>query len=322
MELAYHESNTSELELTRHVSLRQLTPGTARAQGHRLVTVTVPEWLHDWDSPGHYMRRIKALTVSAPSVVGPTASLNLTAPLQSSTIRVSPTQGSGGSAGGYAPTGQADSRFQDYFGSTDVIVTSGGVSDSGMSETNLHDERFLPFEGANAVSTWNLSLPAQVRSFDYLTISDLILHIRYTARDAGDPPRTAATNALKGMLKRAGTSGQALLFNLRYDFPTEWSAFVNGTGDFTVTMAKSFFPYAVQAATELKIGSLTFYKGVPATAAAPPSLASEVPQGTDLATLTGAAGEVQLSLPADGTVLTRDLAKQVFLVMQYHYTVG
>ena len=128
------------------------------------------------------------------------------------------------------------------------------------------------------------------------------------------------------MLKQAGSSGQALLFNLRYDFPTEWSAFVNGTGDFTVTLAKSFFPYAVQAAAGLTIDSLTLYTDAPATTAAPPSLASVIPQGTDLsalsAALASAAGEAQLPLPADGTVLTRDLTKQVFLVMQYHYTVG
>ena len=327
MELAYHESNTRELELTRHVSLRQLDPLallTLKVTGS--CTVTVPEWLYDWDGPGHYMRRIKALAVSVPSVVGPTTSLNLTATLQSSTIRVSPLAGSGGAAGGYARTGQDDSRFQDYFGSTDVIVTSGGVSDSGMFETNLHDERFLPFEGAGAVRTWNLSLPAEVRSFDYLTISDLILHIRYTARDAGDPLRTAATNSLKGTLKQAGSSGQALLFNLRYDFPTEWSAFVNGTGDFTVTLEKSFFPYAVQAVTDLTIDSLTLYTGVPATTAAPASLASVIPPGTDLtalsAALTGPAGEAQLSVPADDSVLTRDLTSQVFLVMQYHFTVA
>jgi hypothetical protein len=327
MELAYHDSNTRELELTRHVSLRQLDPLALLAlKVTGSCTVTVPEWLYDWDGPGHYMRRIKALAVSVPSVVGPNTSLNLTATLQSSTIRVSPAPGSGGAAGGYARTGQDDSRFQDYFGSTDVIVTSGGVIDSGMFETNLHDERFLPFEGAGAVSTWNLSLPAQVRSFDYLTISDLILHIRYTARDAGNPLRTAATSSLKGMLKQAGSSGQALLFNLRYDFPTEWSAFVNGTGDFTVTLAKSFFPYAVQAATGLTIDSLTLYTGIPATTAAAPSLASVIPQGTDLAALsaalTGPTGEALLPLPADDNVLTRDLTKQVFLVMQYRFTVS
>jgi hypothetical protein len=56
-----------------------------------------------------------------------------------------------------------------------------------MFETSLGDMRFLPFEGAGAVSTWTLSLPPQLRAFDYMTISDVILHIRYTARGAGNP---------------------------------------------------------------------------------------------------------------------------------------
>jgi len=327
MELAYHESNTRELELTKHLSVRLLDPLALLAlKVTGSCTVTVPEWLLDWDGPGHYMRRIKAFAVSVPSVVGSTTSLNLTATLQSSTTRVSPLVGSGGAGGGYARTGPEDTRFQDSFGSTDVIVTSGGVSDSGMFETNLRDERLLPFEGKGAISTWNLSLPAQVRSFDYLTISDLILHIRYTARDAGDPLRAAATNSLTRMLKQAGSSGQALLFNLRYDFPTEWSAFVNGAGDFTVTLAKSFFPYAVQAAAGLTIDSLTLYTGVPASAGAAPSLASVIPAGLDLtalsAALGGPAGEAPLTLPADDSVLTRDLTSQVFLVLQYHFTVA
>ena len=51
------------------------------------------------------------------------------------------------------------------------------------------------------------------------------------------------------------------------------------------------------------------------------------PQGIDLTrcpsdALARAAGESQLSLPADDSVLTRDLTKQVFLVMQYHFTVA
>jgi hypothetical protein len=205
-------------------------------------------------------------------------------------------------------------------------VTSGGVSDSGMFETNLHDERFLPFEGAGAVSTWNLSLPAQVRSFDYLTISDLILHIRYTARDAGDPLRTAAVDSLTGMLKQAGSSGRRCCSTCGYDVPTEWSAFVNGTGDFTVTLEASFFLYAMQAAADLTIDSPTLYTGVPASTAAPAFLASVIPLGTDLTTLSaaliGSAGEAQLSLPADDSALTRDLTSQVFLVMQYHFAVA
>ena len=118
---------------------------------------------------------------------------------------------------------------------------SSGANDSGMFETNLRDEWFLPFEGAGAISTWTLALPP-LRTFDYCIITDVILHIRYTARDGGaalagpdqfNPPQNN------------GPSGQALLLCLRYDLPTEWYAFVNntdGSGDFTATLSKQQFP--------------------------------------------------------------------------------
>ena len=182
-------------------------------------------------------------------------------------------------------------------------MTSGGTNDSGMFETNLRDERFLPFEGAGAISTWNLSLPAELRSFDYMTISDVILHIRYTARDAGEPLRTQATKELKNMLKTAGGSGQALLFCLRYDFPTEWSAFVNGSGNFTVTLDKQFFPYSVQGTTNLTIDGLTLYTETTASPSTPPALSSVAPLGQAAlsalsADLAGSTGQAQLNLPS------------------------
>jgi hypothetical protein len=136
----------------------------------------------------------------------------------------------------------------DYFGAANVIVTSSGQNDSGMFETNLRDGRFLPFDGAAAVSTWTLSLPAQLRPFDYMTIANVILHVRYTAREAGNPLGAQATKELLIQFAAAGQSTQALMFNLRYDFPTEWSAFVNGTTGFSVTLLKDNFPYMVQSA--------------------------------------------------------------------------
>jgi hypothetical protein len=39
-----------------------------------------------------------------------------------------------------------------------------------MFEANLRDERFLPFKGAGAESTWKLELPVRFRQFDYDTI--------------------------------------------------------------------------------------------------------------------------------------------------------
>ena len=197
------------------------------------------------------MRRIKTVSVSVPSVVGPYTSLNCTLTLQSSTLRVSPLLDNGT----YEPnqSGQ-DARFVDYFGSIQSIVTSSGNNDSGMFETNLRDERFLPFEGAGAISTWKLELPRNLRQFDYMTISDLILHVRYTARQGGTELGGKAIEEMRGILSDAKKSGFALFFSLQHDFPTEWASFVKGTADFSAPLRKDHFPYLVQGQTQtLKI---------------------------------------------------------------------
>jgi hypothetical protein len=247
-------------------------------------------------------------------VVGPYTGVNATLTLQSSTVRMS----SGLANGVYARTGQDDDRFTDYFGSTDVIVTSTGSNDSGMFETNLRDDRFLPFEGAGAVGVWSLSLPNEIRVFDYSTIADVILHIRYTARPAGDPLGSQATKELLQTLDTAGQSSQALMFCLRYDFPTEWAAFVNGTAPFQVVLEKFYFPYMVQGAKKLTVNGLTLYaaNGEQVAAASPVST-------NDLATvtqgLTGATASATLTLAADPAVLVRNQEQLVFLVLQYHF---
>ena len=110
---------------------------------------------------------------------------------------------------------------------------------AACSRTNLRDERFLPFEGAGAESAWKLDLPKDYRTFDYNTISDVILHIRYTARQGVNP--TSVKAALDGLFQEANQSNLALLFSLRHDFPSEWSAFVNGGNDFSATIRKDYF---------------------------------------------------------------------------------
>jgi hypothetical protein len=152
-------------------------------------------------------------------------------------------------------------------------------------------------------------------AFDYSTITDVILHIRYTAREAGDPLGSQATRELQAMLDSAAQSSQALLLCLRFDFPTEWAVFVNGGGEFTTTITRALFPYAVQGAKKLTIDALTLY------AADGESIAPSTPT-VDLAALSGelssATGEATVSFPADN-VLAPEQAKEVFLVLQYHF---
>jgi Tc toxin complex TcA C-terminal TcB-binding domain len=249
MEMAYYENNKREIELTKHVSLRQLNPIallTLKATG--TCQVAIPEWLYDLDCPGHYMRRIKTVALSIPSIVGPYTSVNCTLSLLKSTLRKSPLP----KDGEYMRQGSEDDRFVGYIGAVQSIVTSSAQSDSGMFETNLRDERFLPFEGGGAESTWKLDLPKDYRAFDYNTISDVILHIRYTARQGVDP--TKVKNSLDELFQQANQAGLALLFSLRHEFPTEWSAFVKGTGNFTATIRRDYFPYFSQGRTIMITG--------------------------------------------------------------------
>jgi hypothetical protein len=110
------------------------------------------------------------------------------------------------------------------------IVTSSAQNDSGMFETNLRDERFLPFENSGVVSEWQLKLPANPSKgdpcqFDYDTISDVILHLCYTAREGGGLLRDGAVAHLKTRIDEAQAAGSVRLFSIRHEFPTEWAKF-------------------------------------------------------------------------------------------------
>jgi hypothetical protein len=61
--------------------------------------------------------------------------------------------------------------------------------------------------------------------FDYDTISDVILHLRYTARDGGDELPRAAVGNLQVMIKAGEARGNVRLFSIRHEFPTEWPRF-------------------------------------------------------------------------------------------------
>jgi hypothetical protein len=224
LDVAYLNQNVRDYELTKHVSLRQVDPLALlmlRATGR--CTVTLPEALFDMDGPGHYFRRIKTVAVSIPCVTGPYASVYCTLTLLRSGIRRYVPQ----AGDTYVPQDPDTDRFQS-------IVTSSAQNDSGLLETNLRDERYLPFENAGVISEWQLELPANPsinvpRQFDYETISDVILHVRFTARDGGGLLRTAAADYLNGQIAQATAAGSMQLFSLRHDFPTEWARFQTHT---------------------------------------------------------------------------------------------
>jgi hypothetical protein len=250
MEMAYHDLNQREYELTKHVSLLQVDPlALLQLRSTGSCTFTMPEELFDIDGPGHYFRRIKSVAVTLPCVVGPYTSVNCTLTLQQSSIRVSTDPGKT-----YARQGSNDPRFNDYYGSIQSIVTSSAQSDSGLFETNLKDERYLPFEGAGvAGSVWQVTLPSDVKQFDFETISDVVVHVRYTAREGGELLKAAAVQNLQTAIRKAHTIGSVCLFSMRHDFPSEWAKFqsvtIGGatpTAELSVTLRAEHYPFWAQ----------------------------------------------------------------------------
>ncbi|MEI6268261.1 MAG: neuraminidase-like domain-containing protein [Methylococcaceae bacterium] len=248
MEIAYLDKNKREYEITKHVSLLQLDPLALIALRQTgLCELTIPESLFDMDCPGHFLRRIKSVSLSLPCVTGPYTGVFCTLTLLSSVVRKSP------AGSDYGQPSADDPRFVFDYSRIQSVVTSSGQADSGLFETNLRDERYLPFEGAGAISTWRLELPAVEAQFDYDTISDVILHIRYTAREGGGLLRTKAAAFVKELISTAGLAGSTRLFSVRHEFATAWAKFQNEKVatdklfELSINLLAEHFPYGSKA---------------------------------------------------------------------------
>lgn len=220
-----------DFELTKSVSVRQHAPLSLidfRETG--TCEVTLPEILFDMDCPGHYMRRISSVAVTIPCVVGPYTSVSCTVRLLSHTIRTTP-RASSKTDYPQQDAADSDSDADDRFTIIRVPINATALStaqgDTGRHEIALTD-RYRPFEGAGAVSTWRFDLPAQFRAFDYRSIADVVMQVRYTALDGGDRLREIAQGAVLDYVARqeaeAGGRGLFMFFDLRADFASEWFA--------------------------------------------------------------------------------------------------
>ena len=223
LESAYMEQNQREYELHKQLALSQLDPlalYTLKETG--ACSFSVPEIVFDLDHPGQYMRRHKAVSLSIPCVSGPYTSITATLSLINSKYRNNNTPVNPNTNSYFEDPGN-DPRFTYNAASVQSIATSTAQDDGGLFELNFRDERYLPFEGTGCIATWQIQLPQAFRQFDYDTITDAILHIRYTAREGGSGFRTAVegtiAQGLNQLVTTASTAGLWQGFNLRQQFP-------------------------------------------------------------------------------------------------------
>jgi len=259
LESAYLEQHRREFELTKHVSLALLDPlALVQLRETGRCFVDLPEEIFDLDYPGHYFRRIKSVSITLPCVVGPYTTISCTLRLLKNGIRFNTANGDNGyprnTDDSGAPT--TDGRFIENNIPVKAIAASSAQNDSGVFELSFRDERYLPFEGAGAISQWSLELfndnssdfGKALRQFDYGTITDVILHIKYTAREDAGPFKNGAIAHLRDYFSQEGTTPSLRMFNLRQEFPTQWHRFLNPTNPdngniFELEMGASLFPF-------------------------------------------------------------------------------
>ena len=115
---------------------------------------------------------------------------------------------------------------------------------------NLEDDRYLPFEGCGAIGTYALELPDPLRIFDYSTITDVVFHVRYTARDGGGGFRTSVqsnlSSGLNQMILKTGRTGLFHAFDLRRDHPDLWHRLIS-TGNDSFTLDRNWLPYFISS---------------------------------------------------------------------------
>jgi hypothetical protein len=225
MEAAFLTRNTRALEIAKNVSLAQISPVSLIAlKESGACTITLPEWLFDMDYPGHIRRRIKSVSISVPCIVGPYTSINCTLSLTKHGIRLTDDVAAPDAPSYGDALAGGDERFFSTPAPAFGIATSHGQNDSGMFELNFNDDRFLPFEGYGAVSEWRIEMPVESNQFDLSTISDVILHVRYTASAATNGNLAKAAKA--NLATQLPTAGASLLV-LNHQFGSAWQRFLH-----------------------------------------------------------------------------------------------
>ena len=213
MERRYLETNYRKNEIDQAFSLTQINPSALMLLKQTgTCDFRIPEVFFDLFYPGQYKRKIQSVRLTIPSITGPYTNVSATLSLTGSQIRMEPILGT--------------SELKDVPKSrTTIISTSTAQNDAGVFQLNFRDDRYMPFEGAGAISSWKLSLPKNFRQFDYSTINDIIIHVSYTAeydelfRDKIEVENDAIEGTLFNILKNKSLSRT---FSFRQEFSNDF----------------------------------------------------------------------------------------------------
>ncbi|MEO7177595.1 MAG: hypothetical protein ABIW83_02015, partial [Allosphingosinicella sp.] len=261
LDAAYLAGSARPLEIERTIALSQLDPiGLMRLKETGTCEFALTEKLFDDDYPGHFMRQIASLAVSIPAVIGPYQNFRTILTQLSDAVVLKPNADAVAFLMGSSEEPVPPEALRTNWWPNQQVAISGGMNDVGVFELNFGDRRYLPFEKTGAVSSWRLAMPPQTNHFDFATITDVVLTLRYTALDGGTLFRRQVT-ALPGMSAYDG----AVFLPLRQYYPDAWHQFMTAHPDpASQTLAFEVPPSVIPAhlsETKLKGFFLHLYLG-------------------------------------------------------------
>ncbi|MEZ6938936.1 neuraminidase-like domain-containing protein [Aeromonas sp. S12(2024)] len=173
MDAAYLMRNQRRLEIHKTISLKAIEPDAIRTLKERgKISFAIAESLFNDDYPNHVCRQIKTVSLSFPAVLKPYQNISATLTQSYNKLTVSNTESITNIRHGQQ------------------VAISQGMDDSGLFQLDFNDPRYLPFEGTGVDSRWELDFPGwHVKPSDELksllsSLTDVIIHIRYTAKSA------------------------------------------------------------------------------------------------------------------------------------------
>ncbi|MCW7760422.1 neuraminidase-like domain-containing protein [Photorhabdus luminescens] len=186
MDQEYMKQNVRRLEVVKTISLKSLLTSPAweagKSTGNFNFSLDSEMFLRDY--PGHIDRRIKTVSVSLATLVGPYQDIRATLVQNSNSINYMEDPDTIDYLLNPVKYGEPLSLIRNLQ-TNQAVVLSTGINDSGMFQLDFQDERFLPFEGTGVFSNWTLTF-GDNQSDLLEKMSDIIIHLRYTARSTSD----------------------------------------------------------------------------------------------------------------------------------------
>ena len=203
MEKSHLDQDSRFLEIEKTISMQQVFPGALfllRQNGE--CEFQISEELLDRDYPGHYFRVIKTIALSMQIEGNSTQSINATLIQLGNKALVNPDISGVRYLLGIGDSQPSADTLRVNWRAYQQIALSKMTEDNGMfGQFDLNfvfDDRYFPFEGTGAVSSWKLEMPKSSNSsIDFNRITDVTIHLKYTAKYDRGAFKQQVTQALQ-----------------------------------------------------------------------------------------------------------------------------